>query len=212
MKSLVYGTLAIWAVITCVSFSAPEPAIVPNPGEWTVNVTFEHPQRIILQLGGSGAPGIYWYVIVSLVNNTNQDVGFYPKCELMTDTFEITPADKNIPPAVFELIKTRHQSKYPFLESLQRADNKVLQGEDNAKDIAIIWPDFDVRATSFQVFISGLSNETVAIDHPIDKDETGRPTKVYLRKTLELSYNLKGDTKLRSDLGIAYKGKRWIMR
>ena len=130
----------------------------------------------------------------------------------MTNTFQIIPAGVDVPPAVFELIKTRYQSRYPFLESLQTTDSRILQGEDNAKDIAIIWPDFDVRATSFKIFISGLSSETVAVDHPVQRDENGRPVQVYLRKTLELSYNLRGDTKLRSDLGVEYKGKRWIMR
>jgi hypothetical protein len=212
MKSVVFSALIIFVVTTCVSFSAPEPAIVQNLGDWTVNVTFEHPQQIVLPQAAPGTPKRFWYIIVTLVNNTNQDVDFYPKCELMTDTFQILPAAVNVPPAVFELIKTRHKSKYPFLESLQATDNRILQGEDNAKDIAIIWPDFDVRATGFQVFISGLSNETIAVDHPILTDENGMPVKVYLRKTLDLIYNLRGDTNLRSDLGVAYKGKRWVMR
>jgi hypothetical protein len=212
MKSLFYGTCVLLFVVTCICLSAPEPAIVPGPGEWTVDVTFEHPQQIVLQPGVQGTPRRFWYTIITLVNNTNQDVDFYPTCDLMTDTFQILPAGKFTSPEVFELIKIRHQSKYPLLEPLQKSGNKILQGEDNAKDIAIIWPDFDVKATSFQIFIAGLSNETVAIDHPVQKDETGRPIKVYLRKTLELSYSLRGDPRLRSDLGLAYKGKRWIMR
>jgi len=113
---------------------------------------------------------------------------------------------------VFELLKTRHKSRYPFLEPLQKVGNKILQGEDNAKDIAVIWPDFDAQANNIQVFISGLSNETVAIDHPVEKDEMGRPIQVYLRKTLELNYSLRSDPAVRSDSDIAYKGKRWIMR
>jgi len=212
MKSLFYGTCVLLSLVTCICLSAPEPAIVPGPGEWTVDVTFEHLQQIVLQPGVQGTPRRFWYTIITLVNNTNQDVDFYPTCELMTDTFQIIPAGKFTSPEVFELIKTRHQSKYPLLEPLHKSGNKILQGEDNAKDIAIIWPDFDVQATSFQVFIAGLSNETVAIDHPVQKDETGRAIKVYLRKTLEFSYSLRGDPRLRSDLGLAYKGKRWVMR
>lgn len=212
MKSLVYVILMFLVIMTCICLSAPEPAIVPNPGEWTVDITFEHPQQIVLQSDANGKQRRFWYIIMTLINNTDQDVDFYPMCELMTDTFQITPAGRNVPPAVFELIKTRHQSVYPFLEPVEKAGNKILQGEDNAKDIAIIWPDFDVQAKSLQVFIAGLSNEVVAVDHPIEKDETGRPIKVYLRKTLELSYSLRGDPELRSDVGIAYTGKRWVMR
>jgi len=113
---------------------------------------------------------------------------------------------------VFEQIKRRHQNKYPFLEPLEKADNRILQGEDNTKDIAIIWPDFDLQAKNIKIFIAGLSNETVVIDHPVAKDKMGEVVKVYLRKTLELSYSLRGDPALRSDVGIAYKDKRWIMR
>ncbi len=80
------------------------------------------------------------------------------------------------------------------------------------KDIAIIWPDFDIKAKNIRLFIAGLSNETVAINHPVEKDDFGNPKKVFLRKTLELNYDLKGDPALRSGATLKYKGKRWIMR
>ncbi len=212
MKNFVYGISVILAVTACTSLAAPEPAIIQGSNEWTVDVTFEHPQQVTLRLHGEKKPKRYWYTIITLTNNTNQDIDFYPKCELMTDTFEIIPAGKGMPTAVFKQIKKRHQRKYPFLESLENAGNKILQGEDNAKDIAIIWPDFDERAKDIKVFIAGLSNEAVAIDHPTAKDKSGKTVKVYLRKTLELSYKLSGDALFRSYAKPVYKGKRWIMR
>jgi hypothetical protein len=60
--------------------------------------------------------------------------------------------------------------------------------------------------------MSGLSNETVVIDHPVDLDESGKPVKIFLRKTLELSYAIKGDSSSRSNAGLVYEGKRWVMR
>ena len=212
MKGFVCGILVIWAVLACMCFAAPEPAVVPGPGQWTVDVTFAHLQQIVLQWRGESRPRRYWYVLITVTNKTNQDVDFYPKCDLMTDTFRIIPAGKGVTGAVFEEIKKRHQSRYQFLEPLEKAGNKILQGEDNTKDIAIVWPDFDAKAKGVKLFITGLSNETVAIDHPVAKDETGKPVKVYLRKTLELSYALKGDPALRSDSDLVYKGKRWVMR
>jgi hypothetical protein len=212
MKCVVYGTFAVWAAIACAGLSAPQPAIVPGPGQWTADVTFEHLQQIVLQPSARSQPGRFWYTIITITNNTDADVDFYPKCELMTDTFQIVPAGVNVSPAVFQLIKKRHQVKYPFLEPLANAGNKILQGEDNSKDIAIVWPDFDAQAKGLRLFITGLSNETAAIDHPIARNELGKPLKVYLRKTLELSYDLRGDPALRSDAKIAYKGKRWVMR
>ena len=212
MKRFFYGILGISAVIACVCLAAVEPAIVPAPGQWTVDIKFTHPLQIVPLTRTDNQPTRFWYVIITITNNTDNDVGFYPKCDLMTDTFRITPAGKSVTPAVFEQIKKRHRSKYPFLELLAKAGNRILQGEDNTKDIAIIWPDFDVKAKNIKVFIAGLSNETVAIDHPVAKDQSGLPRKVFLRKTLELSYAFKGDPTLRSGAGLAYKGKRWIMR
>ena len=212
MKRFFYGILGISAVIACICSAAPEPAIVPAPGQWTVDIQFTHPQQIILPTRADNQPTRFWYVIITLTNNTDNDVDFYPKCDLMTDTFQITPAGKAVTPAVFEQIKNRHRSRYPFLEPLAKAGNRILQGEDNTKDIAIIWPDFDVQAKNMKVFIAGLSNETVVIDHPVAKDQDGLPLEVFLRKTLELSYAFKGDPALRSGAGLTYKGKRWIMR
>ena len=212
MRSFVYGASTLGVVIACVCLAAPEPAIVPGPAQWTIDTVFTHPQQIVLQSSVNNRLMRFWYTIITLTNNTNSDVEFYPKCDLMTDTFRIIPAGKGVSPAVFGHIKTRHQSRYPFLEPLERVSNKMLQGEDNAKDVVIIWPDFDAQAKNTKVFITGLSNETVAIDHPVAKDKPGRPLKVFLRKTLELSYAFRGDPSLRSDAYLAYRGKRWIMR
>lgn len=211
MKSVIYGTFVVWATATFLCPAAPEPAIIPGPGDWTMEVTFEHPQQIMVQMEKSGLKR-FWYTIVTLTNQSGHYVGFYPTCDLMTDTFHIIPANKQTPEGVFELIKRRHSRKYPFLEALDEVGDKMLEGEDNAKDIAVIWPDFDAQVKSIKIFISGLSNETAVVDHPVSKNAAGEPVKVYLRKTLEISYDLSGDPALRSSAKLTYKGKRWIMR
>lgn len=207
-KCLFYGTVLV--VLANVVVAAPQPAIVQRPGHWTVQVTFEPPQQIVLMRNGGQAR--YWYTILSLTNRTGQDVDFFPRCELMTDTFQIVPAGMNVPPIVFERIKERHHSRYPLLESLVNAGNRVLEGEDNAKDIAVIWPDFDIRAESFKIFITGLSNETAVVNHPVTVDATGRPLQVFLRKTLQLDYAFRGDPALRDSVEVVYKGNNWVMR
>jgi hypothetical protein len=211
MKGIIYGTFAFCVATAVFCLAAPEPAIVPGPRDWTLEVTFEHPQQIEFRTE-KGELRRFWYTIITLTNRSGRDVPFYPNCELMTDTFHILPAGKSAPAAVFQGVKRRHRRKYPFLEALDKAGNKMLEGEDNAKDIAIIWPDFDKQVKNIKVFITGLSNETAVIDHPLAKDATGQPVKVYLRKTLELSYALRGDAALRSYAKLSYKGKRWIMR
>lgn len=212
MKRFVYGTLAIWLMISCVCLAAPEPAIVPSQGQWTVDVEFTHLQQIMLPASGSIQPMRFWYTIITITNNTDDDVSFYPKCDLMTDTFKIKSAGTTVGPMVFEKIKIRHRSRYPFLESLDKTGNIIRQGEENAKDIAIIWSDFDAQARSIKVFMTGFSNETIAVNHPVSMDNDNMPLKVYLRKTLELSYELESESASRSDASLVYNGKRWIMR
>ena len=42
--------------------------------------------------------------------------------------------------------------------------------------------------------------------------DNGQPLKVYLRKTLELDYNISGAPQLRQNAKVSYKGQGWIMR
>ncbi len=209
-RQLLYGTI-LASVVAGLCVAAPRPAIVQRPGQWTMEVKYEQPQQMVMP--GPGGESRFWYMIVTVTNRTGQDADFYPKCDLLTDTFQIVPAGRGVTPAVFQAIKERHQGQYPFLESLQRVGNRVLEGEDNAKDIAIIWQDFDTQALGFKVFISGLSNETAVIPHPVAVDAaTRRPVPVYLRKTLELSYALRGDPALRSSVEVVPKDHGWVMR
>ena len=209
-KRLCYGTV-LAAILVGLCVAAPQPAILQRPGQWTVEVRFEHPQQIVAPWGREGQSR-FWYMILTVTNRTRQDVEFYPKCDLMTDTFQIVSAGQGVPPIVFEQIKKRHETVYPFLESLDKIDSRILQGEDNAKDVAIIWRDFDLQARSFKVFISGLSNETAVVQHPVAVDQAGRPVQVYLRKTLQLDYTLQGDSTIRPAVETIYEGQSWVMR
>jgi len=212
MKRSLITTLGLIVFIVCISHAAPEPAAIPTSNIWTINTEFTHPQQIIMQNESTNQLKRYWYMIITLTNNSNRDVDFFPKCELITDTFQVIPAGKGVASVVFERIKERHKNTYPFLKYITEADNKLLQGEDNACDLAIIWEDFDNKSQNIKLFITGLSNETAVVDHPVDKDQDGNPIQIYLRKTLELSYNIHGDPALVSGVELKYNGKRWIMR
>ncbi|MBN2137398.1 MAG: hypothetical protein JW720_06305 [Sedimentisphaerales bacterium] len=213
MKAFACISLGIMAVAACISHAAaPEPAIVPPPGQWTIDTKFTHPQQIFLRSGVENKPARFWYSIVTLTNNTGREVDFHPKCELKTDTFQIIPTGRNVTPDVFASIKKRHQAMYAFLEPLAKTGNKILRGEDNTKDIALIWPDFDDKAKEIKIFITGLSNELAVVDHPIAKDKDGKPLQIFLRKTLELTYDLESDAASRSDANLIYKSRRWVMR
>ena len=151
-------------------------------------------------------------MIITLTNNSGQDVDFYPKCDFVTDTFQITPAGQNVGTVVFERIKERHKSRYPFLELLGMSDKKILQGEDNTRDIAIIWPDFDHEAKDVSIFITGLSNETAEVEYPAKDKQNEVSRTIYLRKTLQIQYSIRGNPASSTGAALEYKDKSWVMR
>ena len=212
MKSSFYGIIVFSLIFTCISIGAPEPAMIPRPSQWTLDCTFTHPEQIVLRRAEDNKPIRFWYIIITLTNNTGQDIDFYPKCELITDTFQSIPAGKGVGSIVFERIKQRHKKNYPFLELLGKTDNKILQGRDNTKDIAIIWPDFDAQANNISIFIGGLSNELAVVKHPVTKNQDNEPIEIYLRKTLNLKYNITGNSASSSGANLEYKNKSWLMR
>ena len=194
------------------AYAAPKPAIVQRPFQWTLDTRYANPQQISIKLPGEKKRTRFWYTIITLTNNTKLDADFYPECTLATDTFQLIPAGKDVPQIVFKKIKRRHRRKYPFLESLETTENRILQGIDNARDIAIIWPDFDTKTKSIKLFVAGLSNEIAIVNHPTKIDENAGPVEVYLRKTLELTYDISGDPTYRSKTRLKFKSKNWIMR
>ena len=209
MKSMLKTACAVLLLSAVLSHAAPKPAIVQGPLLWTADATFEHLQQIVYQPSEQSKPRRFWYLILTVNNNTGKDIEFYPQYDLMTESFEILPAGKRVPQEIFEIVATLYRDKYPLLESTATADNRILQGEDNARDIALIWSDFDSGAKNVKLFITGLSNETAVVNAPGTGDTSQR---VYLRKTLELRYHLKGDAAWRSNGDIVYQGHQWVMR
>ena len=214
MKRSFYGVLIVFGIFTCISLAAPQPAVIQGPDQWTLNIKFTNPQQMVLQEASDNKLVRFWYMIITLTNNTGRDVDYYPKYDLVTDTFQITPAGKGVGSIVFDRIKERHKDVYPFLECFGKTDNKILQGEDNTKDIAVIWQDFDHNAKNVSIFITGLSNETVEVDYPAIKteDSENEPNKVYLMKTLEIKYDVIGDPSSATGATLGYNSKSWVMR
>ena len=70
---------------------------------WTArgHLLFQLPYRFApFVVGGAG-----WLGMVSSQDAIGNDVDFYPKCDLMTDSFQIIPAGKFVSPALFDQIK-----------------------------------------------------------------------------------------------------------
>lgn len=211
-RSVFYLAVVV-LVASAASFGYPEPKVVQKVDQWTLNVDYSAPEQVMLQLPNQKKLQRFWYIILSVTNETALDeVEFYPLCRLITDTFQVIPADKKVPITVFETIKKKHQGSYPFLESLDFKDHRVARGEDNTRDFAIIWPDFDPKTRQISLFVGGLSNETAVVEHPTLKDEDGSPKKIFLQKTLHLKYAVAGDEKLRSAATMKEIEQSWVMR
>lgn len=203
--------LFIVAVTACTALGYPQPSLAARPGIWTLQTEILQPQQITVNIPGKGNER-FWYTILTVTNTSDQDVRFFPKCQLMTDTFKITLAGEGITSFVFDQLKIRYQGQYPFLESLDRFDHRVLEGSDNTRDIAIIWQDFDPQAKNIKLFIAGLSNEIARVQHPAKIDDAGEPEEILLQKTLEIEYSIGGDPARRAEASLSYKSKQWIMR
>ena len=204
----------LWVLLcgAAAGFAAPRPAIVQAPQQWTAQAMVEPLRMVVLPAPGLGAPGRYWYTVLSVENTASRAIDLYLQADLLTDGFDLIPAGRSVSPEAFRIVKARHRGTYPFLEDLPVTGTKVLQGPDHARDFAVIWPDFGPEVKAVSLFIGGLSNETVAIDHPTAKDPSGKPTKVFLKKTLQLDFTLRGESDLRVDENVQLAASRWVMR
>lgn len=214
MKKWIFVVLMLSLCLLAGIVSAwPTPNAVSKSGDWTLGIRYEHPQQITVHLPGWEQPRRFWYMIFSLTNEElEHEISLYPKCELVTDTFNVFPCGKGVNQKIFQMIKGKHQGSYPFLESLDFEDHQIRKGKDNTRDFVIFWPDFDSGARQVKFYVGGLSNETIAIAHPMRKDSAGNPELVYLQKTLELTYTIGADPKLRQNASLKFDQQQWVMR
>lgn len=212
MKQFVYGTLLAVVLVSSTALAAPEPMIVQKTGLWTANATFEPLRPLIWQPTTDSKPQRFWYTILTISNNTRQDMEFYTRCDLLTDTCQLVPAYVKVPAPLVRKLRQRYRNKYPLLQPISSVGNRILQGEDHAVDVLVVWPDFDPKAQKVSLYITGLSNETAAVVNPTAMDADGNPVEVYLRKTLELNFNLRSEAAFRTPADVTLKGKRWVMR
>ncbi len=194
--------------------AAPEPALVPLPGTWQLDLELHgDPQKIQITPPGSSQPRTYWYLLYTVTNNTGQDIEFYPQFDLFTNTFKLYQADVKPYRAIINLLRDRYASTLPLLEPPSTITGVIRQGKDNARDSVAVFEAFDPKANHVRIFISGLSNETVTIYHPVKIDpKTQKPVPVLLRKTLMLEYQAPGDALNPQNRVMLYRGRKWIMR
>lgn len=186
------------------------------PSHWQLDLEFFDPQRITLRLPGESAPTTYWYLLYRVTNNTGQDVQYYPTFRLVTDTLEVVEGGNQISPTVYDAIYERHRREFPFFAPPWKVTGPLLQGRENARVSAAVFRTFDAEASSFTIFISGLSGRIERISNPgFDpgaEESEDNPRFFILRRTLAIYYDLPGDPVTRATSTPIRRTRDWVMR
>ena len=198
--------VAVWA--------APEAELAAKT--WVLDFKFHDPQRISVRLPGDRHETTFWYMLFEVSNNTGQDVEFYPTFRLVTDTLEVVRGGEEISPSIYDAIFARHKNEYPFLAPPPKITGPLLQGEDNARASAAVFRMFDKQASSFAVYVGGLSGDITRVRNPgfdANKQESeSNPRFFTLRRTLAIAYNLPGDPRTRIMASPVRRSREWTMR
>ena len=209
--------LIILVALSPMAMGKLQPETLPDKGIWQVDAHLNgHPKRLNIKLPGEDKVSHYWYQLITVTNNTGRDLEFYPQAQLYTNTFKTTIAGKNVRNVVFEAIKEKYTGTIPLLQAQSKVTTRFLQGDDNAKDLVLIFTDTDPKATSAQIFVSGLSNESKLLTLP-GKVESGqnssnKPKEVLLLKNLQLKYKITGKQEDFINRAMLYSKRNWIMR
>jgi hypothetical protein len=220
MRRGAVGLLVAAIIVLGVGRAVPAPKPAEIPIQWQLDATFHDILPIQVNVGGQDAPRTFWYLRYTITNKTGQDRVFVPEFILYTDTGQVLRAGHNIPSEVFQAIK--QQLNDPLLLDLPDMAGRVLQGPENAKEGVAIWNDFDPNAGAFDVFVSGLSGETVEVRLPkpirvTETDAFGKQTevvkdKIILAKTLERHYRITAEASERLQTALASASEEWVMR
>jgi hypothetical protein len=196
------------AAVACAVLAAHQAAAFPQPNvvpsSWELDIKFDHPRVIVVQVPGQASPRVYWFVTYTVTNNSGADQNFIPELTLLTDAGDLLRANRNLPPAVYKAI--REELRNPLLRSPTEVVGKLLQGPDNAVDGVAIWPMPDHDVDRVTIFFSGLSGETHEVENPVSKET------VLLRKTLKLEYQTPGSVEQQPRKPWLFKGQEWVVR
>ncbi len=214
---VVAGALAALLLAPVVS-AAPRPKLVPT--DWELKIEMTDPKVIQVAVPGETRKEIYWYVLYTVTNRTGDDRMFIPTFSLYTDTGQVITAGSGVSVSAFDAIQARHNN--PLLKDALAMTGKLLQGADNAKDGVAIFRDIDRKARAFDMFVGGISGESVRTTLPtpvvVEKSnmrgERVRVStdKILLHKTLHLSYKLPGEADARTSQTPKRLKRTWVMR
>ncbi|MFB3894158.1 MAG: hypothetical protein ACE15C_19310 [Phycisphaerae bacterium] len=222
MKRLA-ATIVLAAALASL-LTAPAQTAIPKPSpvasSWQLDIETRTPHAISVLLPGAKERQTFWYMVYTVANHTGSDQTFVPEFTLYTDTGQVLRAGSQVPADVFDFVKRAVNDPH-LLDSIA-VGGRLLQGDDNAKTGVAIWPDFDPKAGGFDVFIGGLSGESVEISLPspvevVQRTLTGTTQqvtkdKMVLFKTLELQFSVPGEAAARPRAVVSLEKKDWVMR
>jgi len=192
--AVLLSAVVVVALMVVPAWTAPEAPEATN--EWELTIDLKPLASIQVAVPGEKNPRMFWFLRYTVSNHTGEDQIFAPDVFLYTDTGQIVRAGKDVPPAVFNRIKSSFND--PLLKDQTAITGKLLQGEDNAKNGVAIFPTFDPKAGTVEIFFGGLSGYAEIIKLPVpvtvtEPDLKGNPrevekTELLLTKTLRLTY------------------------
>ena len=169
-------------IATAARVSADEPKPSPTPISW--ELTFKPAPLERIQVDTGKGPETYWYMIYTVINETGQDIDFFPEVVRISEIDRgaaatsgpaksdeglgmiIEPALVGGHPKIYEAIKQLYGKTRPFLVPPVEAIGRLLQGKDNARTSVVIFSDLDPRVTKCTIYFGGLSGEKVSIPNP----------------------------------------------
>jgi len=196
------------------AIAAPEVGAIART--WQLDFEFYDPQRITVPLAGEAAPATYWYLFYKVTNNTGRDVEFFPSFRLVTDTLDVVVGGEQIGTQVYDAIAARHDTETAFFAPPSKVTGPLLQGEENARVSAAVFRMFDLEASGFSIYVSGLSGDVERVTNPAaspaPRGGSAEPEAFILRRTLALHYDLPGDPVTRAEATAVRRNREWVMR
>ena len=200
------------------ALTAPKPSEVPI--KWEFDFTFDTPKPIRLDVPGESQPVTFWYVVYTVTNQGGTEQYFLPNFVLYADTGQILRSGRGVPGMAFREIKKT--LNLPLLIDQADIAGPLLRGKNNARQGVMIFTDIDPKAGAFDIFVAGLSGETVKVRPPnpvptVVYDREGKKKvemaeEIVLAKTLQLSFSLPGEAAARFQTPTTLVQKQWVMR
>ncbi len=193
--------------------AAPKTGLVT--GTWDLAIEFTDPQRLTVPMAG-GRSETYWYVVYRVVNRTGQDVQFFPSFRLVTNTLDVVDAGDGVHPSAYDRIAALNNREFPFFAPPAKVSGLLLQGEENSRSSAAVFKAFNPEASSFTVFMSGMSGQVERVNNPAFNPKSpegeANPRSFLFRRTLAVQYDLPGDAQTRAYATPIRRNREWVMR